>query len=76
MARIYPLLFVAFALMLSPQRAGEESTIALKSHAANPSRPDSTPLTRLAYCAYQGGSCSSDNDCCAGTCNPQHKCSK
>ena len=76
MGKFCALLFVAFALLLTPSHAGAESTVALKSLAASPSRPNSTPLTRLAYCAYAGGSCSSDNDCCAGTCNAQHKCSK
>lgn len=76
MARFYALLFVVFALLLAPQRVDAESTMAINSHAANASRPDSTPLTRLAYCAYKGGSCSSDADCCAGACNSQQKCSK
>jgi hypothetical protein len=76
MTKFCALLFVAFALLINPQRAGAESSLAPKSLTANPSRPHSTPLTRLAYCAYQGSSCSSDNDCCAGTCNSQHKCSK
>jgi hypothetical protein len=72
MTKVTALLLAAVVVVMMPPRAGAESTAATKPHPARAA----TPLTRLAYCAYAGGSCSSDNDCCAGSCNAQHKCSK
>jgi hypothetical protein len=76
MAKFCVLICLVFVAVMSPQRVGAESGFVAKPLATTASRADRTPLTRLAYCAYQGGSCSSDADCCAGACSSQHKCSK
>ena len=44
---------------------------------ATDNKPKTSSFTRIAACVPDGGSCSSDKDCCQGGCNStDHKCGK